>query len=99
MLIVKEPTEKFNTEEIRRGTLVYAKHKTWENGEKGFVTTASEDEVIVQYPPKIGNVINHFFLRAEEVAKGDWEVRYTNDMETIVTYPEGGTNEPETADL
>ena len=52
MLIVKEPTEKFNTEEIRRGTLVYAKHKTWENGEKGFVTTASEDEVIVQYPPK-----------------------------------------------
>ncbi len=61
MLIVKEPTEKFNTEEIRRGTLVYAKHKTWENGEKGFVTTASEDEVIVQYPPKIGNVTNHFF--------------------------------------
>ena len=99
MLIVKEPTEKFNTEEIRRGTLVYAKHKTWENGEKGFVTTASEDEVIVQYPPKIGNVTNHFFLRAEEVAKGDWEVRYTNDMETIVTYPAGGTNEPETADL
>lgn len=69
MLIVKEPTEKFNTEEIRRGTLVYAKHKTWENGEKGFVTTASEDEVIVQYPPKIGNVTNHFFLRAEEVAE------------------------------
>ena len=61
MLIVKEPTEKFDTEEIRRGTLVYAKHKTWENGEKGFVTTASEDEVIVQYPPKIGNVTNHFF--------------------------------------
>ena len=99
MLIVKEPTEKFNTEEIRRGTLVYAKHKTWENGEKGFVTTASEDEVIVQYPPKIGNVTNHFFLRAKEVAKGDWEVRYTNDMVTIVTYPEGGTNEPETVDL
>lgn len=99
MLIVKEPTEKFNTEEIRRGTLVYAKHKTWENGEKGFVTTASEDEVIVQYPPKIGNVTNHFFLRAKEVAKGDWEVRYTNDMVTIVTYPEGGTNEPETTDL
>lgn len=62
MLIVKEPTEKFNTEEIRRGTLVYAKHKTWENGEKGFVTIASEDEVIVQYPPKIENVTNHFFF-------------------------------------
>lgn len=55
--------------------------------------------MIVQYPPKIGNVTNHFFLRAKEVAKGDWEVRYTNDMVTIVTYPEGGTNEPETADL
>lgn len=99
MLIVKETTEKFNTEEIRRGTLVYAKHKTWGNGEKGFVTAAGEDEVIVQYPPKIGNVTNHFFLRAKEVAKGDWEVRYTNDMDTIAAYPEGGTNEPETADL
>lgn len=69
MLIVKEPTEKFNTEEIRRGTLVYAKHKTWENGEKGFVTTASEDEVIVQYPPKIGNVTNHFFYGQKRLRK------------------------------
>ena len=37
MLIVKEPTEKFNTEEIRRGTLVYAKHKTWRMEKKGLL--------------------------------------------------------------
>ena len=89
MLIENESVAKFNTEEIRRGTLVYAKHKTWGKGEMGFVTSAKEDEVIVQYPPAIGNVTNHFFLPAKEVANGDWELRYSNDRQKITVYPEG----------
>ena len=98
MLIVKEPTEKFNTEEIRRGTLVYAKHKTWRMEKKGLLQqqVKMSDCAVSAKDRKCHKSL---FLRAEEVAKGDWEVRYTNDMETIVTYPEGGTNEPETADL
>lgn len=99
MLVEKESIAKFNTEEIRRGTLVYARHKTWDRGEMGFVTSAKEDEVIVQYPPAIGNVTNHFFLPAKEVANGDWELRYSNDMQKITVYPEGDANESKTTDI
>lgn len=89
MLIISSTKNCFDTSEIKRGTLVYAKHKTWPKGEAGFVTYASENEVIVQYPPGIGNVTNHFFLQAEEVAKGNWEIRYTNDLVKVSRFPEG----------
>lgn len=101
MLIIKEETEKFNLDEIKRGTLICAKHRTWKEPEKGFVVCVNEKEVIVQYLPSIGNVTNHFFLPVGEVVKGEWEIRYTNDMQTIIAYPgeEGGTDEPETVNL
>lgn len=100
MLIVNEQTEKFNQEEIKRGTLICAKHRTWIGSEKGFVICVNEKEVIVQYLPAVGNVTNHFFIPVEEVAKGDWELRYTNDMQTIISYPEEGeTVESKAVDL
>lgn len=90
MLIIRDPTNAFDAEEIQRGTLIYAKHKSWSKGEQGFVVSAVKDKVTVQYPPKIGNVTNHFFIYADEVANGDWEIRYSNDMQTITKYPEEG---------
>jgi hypothetical protein len=100
MLILKEQTEKFNLDEVKRGTLIYAKHCTWKEPEKGFVVCVNEKEMIVQYLPAIGNVTNHFFLPVEEIAGGEWELRYTNDMQTIMVYPEGDENdETETVDL
>lgn len=88
-MIISSNKNCFDTSVIHRGTLVYAKHKTWVKGEAGFVTSANENEVIVQYPPDIGNVTNHFFLKAEEVANGDWEIRYTNDLVKVSKFPEG----------
>ena len=35
MLIIRNPTNVFDTEEIQRGTLIYAKHKSWSKGSKG----------------------------------------------------------------
>ena len=35
-----------------------------------------------------GNVTNHFFIRANEVVAGDWEIRYSADMSEIHVYPE-----------
>lgn len=34
MLIIRNPTNVFDTEEIQRGTLIYAKHKSWSKGEQ-----------------------------------------------------------------
>lgn len=103
MLIIKEQTEIFNLDEIKRGTIIYAKHRTWKDSEKGFVVCVNEKEVIVQYLPAIGNVTNHFFIPVEEIAGGEWELRYTNDMQTIMVYPEEGEegkdDEIETVDI
>ena len=61
MLIIRNPTNVFDTEEIQRGTLIYAKHKSWSNGERGFVVSVTGNKATVQYPPQIGNFTNHFF--------------------------------------
>ena len=100
MLIIRNPTNVFDTKEIQRGTLIYAKHKSWSDGERGFVVSFVENKVTVQYPPQIGNVTNHFFIYADEVANGDWEIRYSNDMQIITKYPEEGAgDEPDKSDL
>ena len=99
MLIVEKPGSIFNTEEIKRGTLIAAKHRSWKQPVLGMVTSVTEDKAIVQYLPDIGNVINHFFLCVTEVEKHEWELRYTNDMQQILCYPEEEDNESEGTDL
>lgn len=88
MLVTNEATPHFNLDEVKRGTLIWAKHSSWSEAEMGFVTSASKDEIAVQYPPRIQNVTNHFFIPAQEAADGQWEIRYTNDMVTVLQYPE-----------
>lgn len=88
MLLVNAERKEFNLEEINRGTLIYAKHKSWPKGQTGIVTDASGDMVRVQYLPSIQNVLNHFFIPAIEAEAGEWEVRYSGDLENIVSFPE-----------
>lgn len=90
MLIIRNPTNVFDVNEVHRGTLIYAKHKTWSDPEMGFVVSVTGNKLIVQYPPRIGNVTNHFFVYADEVANGDWEIRYSNDLQVISNHPDGG---------
>ena len=33
MLIIRNPTNVFDVNEVHRGTLIYAKHKTWSDPE------------------------------------------------------------------
>lgn len=98
MLIITGTVDQFDTNAIKRGTLIWAKHKTWKQAEAGFVITALPNEVIVQYPPQIGNVTNHFFIPVKEAAAGDWEIRFTNDVKQVYEYPEGVGNDTERAD-
>ena len=88
MLLVNAERKEFNLEEINRGTLIYARHKSWPEGQTGIVTDASVDMVRVQYLPSIQNVLNHFFIPAIEAEAGEWEVRYSGDLENIVSFPE-----------
>ena len=86
-LVREEACTVFDLEQIRRGCLVWGKHITWKEGKAGFVTSATERELIVQYYPGIGNVTNHFRVPVSEVAGGPWELRCSADLFVIEEYP------------
>ena len=89
MLIIRNPTNVFDTEEIQRGTLIYAKHKSWSKGEQGFVVSVGKQgHCAISTADR--ECHEPFFIYADEVANGDWEIRYSKDMQTIVKYPEEG---------
>lgn len=89
MLLVNTERKEYNLDEIRRGTLIYAKHRSWTEGHTGIVTEASRTMLCVQYLPDIQNVLNHFFIPEEEAESGEWEIRYSSDgLQNIVSFPE-----------
>ena len=85
-LVIEKPVESFDLEQIRRGYLLWGRHYTWNEGRAGFVTSATEDQLIVQYHPGIGNVTNHFMIPVSEVVSGQWEIRWSADMSEVSEY-------------
>lgn len=85
-LIMEKPTAAFDMSQIKRGDLLWGKHCTWNEGKAGFVTTATEQQLIVQYYPGIGNVTNHFVIPVSEVIDGQWEIRWSTDITEIKEY-------------
>ena len=85
-LVTEKPRSAFDLAEIRRGYLLWGRHRTWDAGKAGFVTSATEDQLIVQYYPGIGNVTNHFIIPVSEAAEGQWEIRWSADMTDICEY-------------
>ncbi len=86
-LVIEKPVEAYDLTQIARGNLVYAKHCTWTEGKAGFVTSATENQLIVQYHPGIGNVTNHFFIPVSEAVQGQWEIRWSEDLTEVFEYP------------
>lgn len=92
-LIVDSVTKVFDTAQIKKGHLMYAKHSSWPEGHGGFVTAVTDKQITVQYHPGIANVTNHFFLPANEVAAGEWEVRWSVDLTVVEDYEQEGGGE------
>lgn len=82
-LIIDSSRKIFDTSQVSKGYLLYAKHRSWDDGHSGIVTAVTEDKLTVQYHPAIGNVMNHFFIPATEVADGQWHIRWSKDMDEI----------------
>lgn len=87
MLIVDAVSKVFDTEQIKKGDLVYAQHKIWTEGKCGFVTAVSDKELTVQYHPGIGNITNHFVIPILEAATGEWVIRWSADLKTVNEIP------------
>ena len=79
-LLIIENRPVFDTEQIARGCLMYARHRSWDEGRGGVVTRVTPEKLTVQYHPGIGNVTNHFYIPVNEAAEGEWEIRWTKDL-------------------
>ena len=97
MELVKEwPVPSFDLSLVKRGDLLWGKHRTWDAGKAGFVTAATETQLIVQYHPGIGNVTNHFIIPVSEASGGQWEIRWSSDMTEIYEYGTSSEESEET---
>lgn len=66
-LVIEKPRVVFDMSQIKRGYLLWGRHSTWNEGKAGFVTAATEDQLIVQYYPGISNVTNHYITKKGSV--------------------------------
>jgi len=82
-LVTEKPVKVFDLSEIGRGYLLWGRHYTWDRGRAGFVTSATEGRLVVQYNPGIGNITNHFIIPVQEVEEGQWEIRWSADLSEI----------------
>lgn len=85
-LITKQQETVFDLSQIKQGYLLYGRHYTWKEGKAGFVTSVTEKKLTVQYHPGIGNITNHFFIPASEVAAEEWEIRWSADLTEVWEY-------------
>ena len=85
-LVIERPRAVFDLDGIKCGHLLWGRHRTWKEGKAGFVTSATEGQLIAQYYPGIGNVTNHFIIPVSEVADGQWEIRWSADMSEVQEY-------------
>ena len=88
-IIITESKTTINTEEITRGTLIWAKHSSWDAGICGIVSGVTEEKITVRYLPSVQNIQNHYEIPASELSgeKPEWRVRYSSDgLVTVVEF-------------
>lgn len=73
----------FDREHVRKGDLMRAKHRTWDEPRNGVVVSVADNRLVVQYYTGYGNVTNHFAMLAGEVNRGEWQAAWTSDLEAI----------------
>ena len=89
MALIKETTgDEFDLTAVKKGWLMWCKHKSWDFDRKGIITSAKKDELIVQFYPEISNVTNHTIIPIGEVVAGQWHIRWSNDLTEVYEYPE-----------
>ncbi len=94
MLITEKAIAAFDLSLIGRGDLLWGRHRTWEEGKSGFVTSATEEQLTVQYHSGIGTMINYFVIPVSEAAEGQWEIRWSKELLEIREYGiAGGSGE------
>lgn len=82
-LIKERDAPVFDREQVHKGDLIRAKHRTWNEYRNGLIVGVADDRLVVLYHAGIGNVSTHFVMLASEVSRGEWQGRWTADMESV----------------
>lgn len=85
-LLISENGKVFDTEAIKKGFLISAKHSSWSEWKNGIISSVTAEELRVFYCPGIANVTRFFFISASEVETGQWELRWSENMQSIEEY-------------
>lgn len=84
MALIKErDAPVFDREQVHKGDLIRAKHRTWNEYRNGLIVGVADDRLVVLYHAGIGNVSTHFVMLASEVCRGEWQGEWTADMENV----------------
>lgn len=87
MIIIESTSNVINADEIVRGTLIWAKHSSWNEGRSGVVSNVGEKSITVLFLPELQNVQNRFLIPVSELEGGAWQVRYSSDgLVTVLSY-------------
>lgn len=79
----------FDTGQIQKGTIIWAKHISWNEGITGIVSNITKNKITVIFLRTITNTQNHFFVNVDEVLNNEWQIRYSADnLTTIASYPQ-----------
>ena len=84
-LLIDSSGKIFDVDQIARGDFIRARFTTWDQAVNGLIASADSDQLTVLYFPGMGNVSNYFRIPVSEVAAGDWDIRWSRDLETILS--------------
>lgn len=87
-LIKQESQPVFDLTVIGRGSCIRILHKGDTTPRNGIVTEAHKGKITVLYINAQNNACSYIDIKAVEVSLGAWEIRWTQDFETV--YKEGG---------
>ena len=80
-IIITGEYTKFNPEIVKRGSFIRAKTLGWENPRNGLITFADEKIIRAIFNTGIHVAMSYFLIKADEVAKGYWELTISGDLE------------------
>lgn len=87
MNLIADVQEKiFDCTAIKRGDLISAKHSCWKEPKTGIVSAVTKEEIKILYQPPIANVTSFLTIQAEDVAAGQWTIRWSEKLESIEEY-------------
>lgn len=73
----------FDPQAIRRGDLLRARYNGWNEARNGLVFRMEPERLTVQFMPAVGNVSAFYVIQAGEVERGEWEILWSRDLETV----------------